>query len=158
MISNQITKDVRAERIIKASAKDIFKVISDHENTHLWINEVEKVSLLKEGANKNGLGALRQVKFTPKLWSVIDEDILEFTPDERYTYTIVKGMPGLINHLGSWTLSEAADGGTKVVWAVHFEFKKFHWFGLLVNNFASTFNKIQISALESLEAYLKEQA
>lgn len=158
MSSNKITKDVRVERIIDASPEEIFRVISEHENTHLWIKEVEKVSLLKKGENKNGSGALRQVKFTPKLWSVIDEEILEFSPNKKYTYKIVKGMPGLINHLGSWTLSEVNNTCTKVVWEVHFEFKKFHWFGLFVNNFASTFNKIQRSALVSLEDYLQEQA
>jgi ribosome-associated toxin RatA of RatAB toxin-antitoxin module len=156
MEQKTIRKEVQAEKIINASKEAIFKIISDHEGTSNWIQDVKQITLIKPGENKIGLGAIRKVNFKPKFWSTIDEEIIEYKEQESYSYTIIKGMPGLISHKGSWLLKEEANGMTKVIWNVQFEFKKFHWFALLVNNFAKTFNQIQVNALDSLDAYLKD--
>ena len=149
-----IIKDVGAEKILDFSEESIFEIISDHEGTDKWVNDVEKVVLLQQGMNKNGKGAIRRVKFKPKLWSTIDEEIIEYNPNQSYSYKITDGMPGLVNHLGMWQLDKVGNDKTKVTWNVHFEFKKYHWFGLLTNTFAKSFNKVQFSALESLNDYL----
>ncbi len=147
---NTIIKDTSAQIAIRSSKASIFSIIAEHEQTPAWVSEVEKVRLLKDGSPKNGLGAIREVTFRPKLWTTVKEEIIAFTPHDGYQYKIIEGMPGLVDHLGQWSLENTADQKVLVTWKVHFEFKSFHWFRPFLSSFIKTFSDIQFSALDSL--------
>lgn len=149
-----ITQHIVAKKTINASKEAIFSIITDHENTHTWVKEVDKVLLISKGENINGLGAIRKVYFKPALWTTVEEEVTGFLENQSYTYKIISKMPGLVAHKGVWTLDETAQGLTKVVWDVHIEFKKMHWFSLFANGFAKAFGKVQHGALESLQKEL----
>ncbi|MEM7037898.1 MAG: SRPBCC family protein [Bacteroidota bacterium] len=143
---------------IAAPAAQIFTIISDHEGTPNWVSDVKKVVLAKPGnGNKNGKGAMRRVTFRPVLWSTVDEEILTFEEGKGYTYRIMKGMPGLLDHLGQWELEESA-GVTKVTWTVGFDFKVWHWFRPFHGNFVGTFKGVQEKALAGLKSAIKAQS
>lgn len=156
-MSKTIKKTVHSSKYIQASVATIFKIISDHEGTPNWVQDVKVVKVLKHGTVKNGKGTIRSVTFRPVMWSTIQEEIIEFNPNQDYSYRITEGMPGLVSHLGHWILEPSNDGMTKVIWDVSFEFKRMHWFRLFVGNFAKTFKKIQEKALNSLDNYAQKQ-
>ncbi len=146
-----IIKKTVAQITIQAPKEAVFNLISDHEGVPNWISDVQKVTLTKVGQPKNGVGAVRQVVFKPKLWSDLSEAITAYTENEGFQYKILSGMPGLIDHLGTWKLE---DGGTLVTWDIHFEFKKFHWFRLILGSFIKSFSQVQKDALSSLKTKL----
>jgi ribosome-associated toxin RatA of RatAB toxin-antitoxin module len=157
MSNNKIVKEVYAKKVLDYSKKEIFRIIAEHEKTGDWLNNVKQVVLLKEGSPSNGVGAIREVTFKPKLWSTIEEEIFLYDQDNTYSYRIIKGMPGLLKHKGTWTLNSIENGKTEVIWTVYFEFKKYHWFSLFLKNFITTFNKVQVDALEDLDAFLGQK-
>ncbi len=151
-----IERTVEAERIMNASREEIFEIVSNHVGTPAWVRDVNAVKILKEGQTKNGLGTIREVEFKPKFWSTIQEEITAFEKNGYYTYSIINGMPGLISHQGKWKIETVGQGQCKVTWKVYFRFKQFHWFALLVNNFVKTFNEVQHTALDGLNAKLSK--
>lgn len=151
-----VSKDVNSSITINASKTDIFNIISDHEGTPNWVHKVKKVTLKKEGQPKNGVGAMREVVFRPMLWTTVQEEILSYDQNESFTYRIAEGMPGLVDHLGKWSLESTSDGKTKVTWAVHFDFSKRHIFSWFVGSFAKSFKKVQEEALNQLKENLEK--
>ncbi|OJJ14451.1 hypothetical protein BKI52_42475 [marine bacterium AO1-C] len=146
-----VVKQIVARKTIKASQEAIFKIISDHEGTHRWVKEVDKVLIVKEGEQKNGLRAIRKVHFKPVLWTTVEEEIIDFQENKSYIYKIISKMPGLVDHKGVWSLQEISADATEVVWDVYIEFKKMHWFSLFAGSFAKSFGKVQNRALAQLE-------
>ena len=51
---------------------------------------------------------------------VLTERVLELTPQERFRYQLLSGLP-VKNYQGTVTLSDSADGGTDIHWASHFD-------------------------------------
>lgn len=147
------TKTAKAQIKIEAGKEALFGVLVNHEGTHNWVQEVNKVTLLKEGTPKNAKGAIREVDFKPRLWTTVQEEILSYQDNEYYTYSIIEGMPGLVSHLGKWSVEEAGNNETLVTWEVEFTFKKFHWFSPFVNSFVKSFNEVQNNALKNLKAH-----
>ena len=152
-----VTKDVNSSIVIHASNIAIFDIIANHEGTPNWVHKVKNVTLKKEGQPKNGVGAIREVQFRPMFWTTVQEEILSYTQNQSFSYRIIEGMPGLVNHLGKWTLDTIEGGKTNVTWAVHFDFSKRHIFSLFLNGFAKSFKKIQEEALIQLKSNLEEK-
>lgn len=64
-------------------------------------------------------------------------------------------MPDLVVHQGIWALDKTVQDLTSVVWGMHIEFKKKHWFGLFANGFEKALGKkVQHGTLESLQKEL----
>ncbi len=151
-----IRKTTRARINITQTKEKIFQVIADHEGTSNWVQDVKAVNLLQVGAEEpNGIGAIREVLFKPALWTDIKEEITAFEAPTFYQYKIVEGMPGLVDHLGTWSLAVEDNGDVTVSWEVFFEFKTLHWFAPFVGNFATSFNQVQHRALRSLKAFIE---
>lgn len=146
-----VSQDLQAHLTISASKAAIFAIISDHVGTPNWVAEVGEVKLLKAGNPKNGEGAIREVHFRPKFWTTVQERIVAYTENEGFQYKIISKMPGVADHLGEWKLEDAGAGKTKVTWAVHFDFKRYHWFRLLGKKFAADFGSVQNNALQQLK-------
>ncbi|MFT3698848.1 MAG: SRPBCC family protein [Kofleriaceae bacterium] len=140
-----------ARRDIRAPAAAIFARISDHANTHTWVAPA-RVRLLEPGTPApNGVGALREVSFPAKrLWTTIVERVLSFEPDVGFTYRIERGMPGLRDHLGRFTIA-----GGALEWHVEFDFKRWHPLGMIRGSFARTFEAVQREALDELARQLE---
>jgi len=153
-----IKHQTTASLTINASATTLFEIISDHENTADWIDEVKNVTLTTPGNPERGVGAIRKVKFVPKAWTTITEEITAFTPDMGFEYQIINGMPGLVTHLGRWTLEETDNGQTQTTWDVAFEFKKWHWFALFLPQFITAFNTVQKQALDGLATLVAQRS
>lgn len=151
-----IERNINSEILIKAPKEAIFKIVSDHEGTHKWIEKVKKIRLLKKGTPKNGKGAIREVNFKPMTWTTVQEEIVVYQEDSHFHYKIQSKMPGLVDHLGVWRLEETEDGHTKVFWEVKMEYKKGHWFTWFEKGFAKQFKKVQHQALNQLKKDLEE--
>ncbi|MGH1339051.1 MAG: SRPBCC family protein [Aureispira sp.] len=149
-----ISKEINSSITIQATKEDVFKVISNHVGTPTWVMEVEEVKLLKEGTPKNGVGAIREVNFRPKLWATVQEEIVAYEENKGFQYKVLQ-MPGLIDHLGIFEVVETSNNETTVSWKVSMTFKKFHFFSLFVNKFAKDFKKVQVNGLEYLKKELE---
>lgn len=148
--------EINSSMRINASKTSIFNVISNHEGTPTWIDDVASVKLIKDGKPKNGFGAIREVNFKPKLWSTIQEKIIFYIPNQEYHYQIIK-MGGVVDHLGVWKLSESENGETIVAWNVYMRYKRFHFIRLIINKFAKDFKLLQEEALLKLKQNLEER-
>lgn len=151
-----IEADINSSVEIAATRAQIFAVISDHEGTPGWVDKVKEVRLLQEGRPRNGLGAIREVNFKPLLWTTVQEKILRYEENEGYDYAVQGGMPGMLDHLGRFELSDQADGTVRVDWKVHFKFSKSHWFSLFIRSFSKSFKKVQEQGLQALKAQLEQ--
>ena len=147
--NSAIEKNINSSIKIIGSKEEIFKMISNHEETHKWVSEVELVKMIKEGTPKNGLGAIREVNFKPKYWPSVQEKITLFKPNEEYNYQIIK-MAGVVDHLGVFALEENGKVVT-VHWKVYMAFKKFHWIRLIASKFSKDFKTIQEEGLLQLK-------
>ena len=137
-------RETSATVTLNCSADAAFSIVSDHENTHLWVPKVKRVALLEEGMPKNGQGAVRRVTFRPLGWGTIGERIVAYDASERtFSYTITAGMPGVRDHLGTFTVVPEGDG-CRVTWAVWFEFNPWLWApfaSLFVRTFTGAMNE-----------------
>jgi len=157
MQKRTIDANCHASIQIKAAIEDIFTVLSDHEGTPNWVEDVKSVKLLKEGSPKNGVPAIREVNFKPMFWATVQEEIIYYVKDEGYQYKILK-MAGVADHLGTWSLTQEEYGNVKVSWDIHFKFKKIHWFRLIIPIFIPAFKKVQEKALLSLKNLLEKSS
>lgn len=90
--------------LIDAPIERVFEQLVDHEAMSDWPG-VGSCVLVREGAPRNGLGAVRQVK-TNGL-SLLEE-VVHYEAPTGYDYRITKGLP--VEHLGTVRLSEMGDG------------------------------------------------
>ncbi len=145
-----IIKEFEHRILIDSTPDKIFEIISDHQNAPEWIHEVKKVIMLKSGEPKNGLGAIRRIIFKSPVWTNVDEEIIQYARNEEYTYKIISSMPGLIRHRGQWSL-QPRDHKVEVTWKLYFEFKKYHWYRILLRIFHYSMRKFQYKALAKLK-------
>ena len=96
---------------IQAPIELVFERLVDHEAMSDWPG-IASCRLVREGAPRNGLGAVRQVKARGL---TLLEEIVHYEPPLRYDYRITKGLP--VDHLGSVRLSPT-EGGVELAWEV----------------------------------------
>ncbi len=150
-----VTQNNTTSRIIEGELATVFEIITQHEEIGKWTREVKKSTLIREGnPNRNGVGAIREIKLRAFFMPIIKEEVLSFSPNESYTYTIINKTPGLIHHFGSWNITPIDDKKVKVTWSVNIEYKKHHWFSLP----AKSFKKSQEKALKKLQKEVDKHA
>lgn len=140
---------------INAPATSVWARVHDHEQTHTWVEAVKRVTLVKEGSPRNGTPAIRRVEFRPMTWTTVQEEIVRYEEGSTFEYKVIKGMPGLNDHLGK-VLVEAIDPQrSRLTWSVMFDFKLIP-FGLLGGSFVKTFTAVLQAGLENLKRQLEK--
>ena len=148
---------VRVSTEIDAPPAAVWARVSDHENTPSWVDIVKKVTLLREGKPRNGVGAIRRVEFRPLLWSAISEEIVHFEPPHEFRYVILKGMPGLVPHLGKLIVDDLGAGRTQLRWEIDFVFQSLHPFRLLWPSFIKRFAGVLNEGVGTLKRQLETE-
>jgi uncharacterized protein YndB with AHSA1/START domain len=127
----------------EASPQEVWDVYTDHARWSEW-SGFPGSRLVREGeSDRNGRGAVRAFA------GGVREEVLDFEPAKRMTYTVVGGPFPIRNHLGEVTF-EPDGGGTRVVWRCRFEPKVPLTGGLLRRFIAGSFRR----ALAGLAAHL----
>jgi len=99
------------QRTFEAPIARVFDVLTDHEGMTDWPG-LDRVTLVREGSPRNGLGALRRVKV---LGLTLDEAIVRWDPPRSFDYQITKGLPA--KHLGTVELEERG-ARTELTWRI----------------------------------------
>lgn len=142
-------RETSVTRTVNAPADWVFGIVSDHEGTPSWVPKVRDVTLLQPGTPKNGVPAVRRVEFRPLGWGTIDEKIVAYDPESHtFSYTIIGGMLGVTDHLGTFTVVEDEEG-CSVTWAVWFEFNPWIW-APFAGLFVRTFTAAMAEGLDAL--------
>jgi uncharacterized protein YndB with AHSA1/START domain len=104
------------EKQVRASVEDVWDVISDHRGMHRWLVPGMRVRLDPEGDPvPNGTGAVRVIE---RFGYSGREEVLDFEPPQRMTYTLRSGFP-IDDHLGEIRITDQ-DQGAQVRWTVRF--------------------------------------
>jgi uncharacterized protein YndB with AHSA1/START domain len=148
-------RKVRVSTEIDAPTVKVWERISDHEGTPSWVAAVKQVKLVAPGTPRNGVGAVRVVKFRPRTWTTIHERILRFEPPGGFDYVLFKGMPGLKSHLGRLTVEELDSGRSRLRWDVDFVFRTLHPFRPFVARFLQDFEAVLQSGVVELKTQLE---
>ncbi len=135
---------------INAPAAAVFALVSDHENTPNFVDAVKQVTLLREGQPRNGLGAIRDVRFRPLLWQGVQEEIVFWDAPHGYHYRILSGFAGLAQHLGQWRIDVTASG-CRVTWDIVVDYRPNHPAALLAGVFDKAFTAVMQQALAKLK-------
>lgn len=146
------THTVEVSSEIDATPEAVWERVSNHAATHTWVLAAS-VRLLTPGkSEKNGVGAIREVSFPEKrFWTTIREEIVASDAPRSFSYKIVAGMPGLLDHLGTLTIEPRQGGRSKLTWHVDFVFSRWHPMGWFAGPFTKTFGAV-------LEAAVREVA
>lgn len=105
---------VEVTRSYDAPPETVWAVYTDHGRWSDW-SGFPGSRLAKEGSpDRNGTGAVRAFA------GGVREEILDFEPPKRMTYTVVGGPFPITNHLGE-VLFEPDGAGTRIVWRCRFE-------------------------------------
>jgi catechol 2,3-dioxygenase-like lactoylglutathione lyase family enzyme/uncharacterized protein YndB with AHSA1/START domain len=106
---------IQEEVLISAPAEKIWDAVTDHARMGEWSGLASE--LVTPGkTDRNGVGALRKVRV---LGSTVEEEVVEFVPNRRLVYRLLRGAP-LRNHHGTVLLIPEGSA-TRVRWAVQFE-------------------------------------
>jgi Polyketide cyclase / dehydrase and lipid transport len=145
------TQSVHAVGEIDAPAQAVWERVSDHANTHTWVL-VARVRLLTPGVPPpNGLGAVREVAFPERrMWTTIQERVTAFDAPRSFSYTIIKGMPGLRDHIGSLTVEPLGEDRSRLTWHVDFVFARWHPMGWIAGSFSKAFGLVLQAAIHEL--------
>ncbi len=142
-------RKTQASKFIAASPEAVFAVVSDHVGTPGWVPKVREVALLTPGEPTNGVPAVRRITFRPVGWPTVDERITAYDTDKHtFSYTIIAGMFGVRDHLGTFSVTPT-EGGCTVTWAVQFDFNPWLW-TLAAGVFLKTFTKAMEEGLSTL--------
>jgi hypothetical protein len=136
---------------INAPAEVVFARVSEHENTPSFIDSVKQVSLEREGTPRNGLGAIRHVRFRPLLWPGVKEEIVLWDAPRSYHYKILSGFPGLAHHLGQWRIDTTA-AGCRATWDIVIDYREGHPAAWLAGGFEKSFTAVMKQALSKIKA------
>lgn len=139
---------------INAPASAVWVRVHDHENTHTWVTAVKKVTLVHEGMPRNGIPGIRRVQFRPLMWSTIEEAIVRYEEGHTFEYKIVKGMPGLNDHLGKVVVEMLDPQRSRLTWSVMFDFKPIS-LGLFGDSFVKGFTVVLQAGIENLKKQLE---
>ena len=97
-----------------AAPQVVWDVYSDHGSWSEW-SGFPGSKLVRPGErDRNGTGAVRAFA------GGVREEVLDFEPPKRMTYTVVGGPFPIKNHIGEVSLEPDGDG-TRLVWRCHFE-------------------------------------
>jgi hypothetical protein len=148
--------EIRVVEEIAVPRQTVWERVSDHESTQLWVADVRKVQIVKEGApDRRGLGAIRTVEFRPVMWTTVHEEITLWDPPHAFHYVLFKGMPGLKRHLGKLIVDELGADRTRLRWEVHMEFHAWHPFNLLLGSFLQQFEATLRRGVSELRTQLE---
>jgi uncharacterized protein YndB with AHSA1/START domain len=101
---------VKIEHTFSKPPARIFDYLAEHENLAAVFGAQIKRLKDADGANRNGVGSVRQLKIGPL--PPFEETVTEFVPGERIVYRITKGSP-LKGHVGVMAFAPTEAGGTK---------------------------------------------
>lgn len=151
------THSVHVARTIPAPAQVVWDRVSNHAETHTWVRPA-RVQLLSPGEpSPNGVGAVREVSFPDRaLWSTIRERVTAFQAPSTFSYTIIAGMPGIRDHLGTLTVEPVDGNQSTLTWHVDFEFNRWHPMGWIAGPFTRTFGGVLDAALDELARQLRK--
>ncbi|XOV78129.1 MAG: SRPBCC family protein [Aestuariibacter sp.] len=139
---------IHVEKTLDMPIEKAFEAITDHQNYSLYVG-IKEANLLRSGDNeKNGTGAIRQIKAGGM---TLQEEITEFQKPTRMAYRIISAKPvGMIHPVGTINLSPVGDK-TKVVWHSEFGFR-FPVIGQWLDNwFGPKFSKAFSVLLRGME-------
>ncbi|MBW2418772.1 MAG: SRPBCC family protein [Deltaproteobacteria bacterium] len=125
-----------------APLEAVWAVYTDHARWSEWAG-TPGARLAREGSpDKNGAGAVRAFV------GGLREEILDFEPPKRMTYSVTAGLFPIKEHFGE-VLFEPDGDGTRIVWRCRFESKIPGLGGLLQRFITWSFSK----ALAGLERH-----
>jgi uncharacterized protein YndB with AHSA1/START domain len=105
---------VEVTRRYNAPIQKVWDVYTDHARWSEWAGTPGS-KLVKEGSpDRNGVGAVRGFA------GGMREEVLEFEPNKRMTYTVVAGFMPMKSHLGEVDFAPDGDG-TRITWRCRFE-------------------------------------
>lgn len=108
---------VEVERRFAAPPQAVWDVYTDHAGWSEW-SGFQRSWLEVEGTpDRNGTGAVRAFGNGPVR---VFEEVREFQPPKRMTYSLLRGGIPLKNHLGE-VVFEPDGEGTRVVWRCRFD-------------------------------------
>jgi uncharacterized protein YndB with AHSA1/START domain len=101
-----------------APPEAVFEVMADATRWNEWIGPISRASYEREGVPApHGVGAIRV--FGPRFGPVSREQVVEFDPPRRLSYTILSGFLPIRGYRS--TIELVPDGtGTEIVWAGSF--------------------------------------
>ena len=133
-------QEVEVSHRYDAPPQAVWDVYTDHARWSEWAGTPGS-RLTKQGSpDPNGTGAVRAFV------GGLREEVLDFEPPKRMTYTVTAGLFPVKDHLGEVRFEPDGDG-TRIVWRCRFESKIPGLGGLLRRVVVSSFTK----ALEGLE-------
>lgn len=101
----------------RASAQELWDVLSTHEGMPEWFGPVRKVVLDPPGRDeRNGLGAVRHIH---AVGPVVVEEVVEWDAPRHYVYKLLRGAP-IRKHRGQVNVEET-DRGCRATWRIEFE-------------------------------------
>lgn len=102
---------------IDAPIGQVFEAVSDHERFLVASNGTRTKLLREGGAERNGLGCIREVRVGARAWYI--EEITAWARPAYFEYMIRKAsLP--IHHEGSRLSFTEVNGGTDVQWSSRF--------------------------------------
>jgi uncharacterized membrane protein len=147
---------VRVSIEIASPQAVVWEHVSEHEDTPRWVDAVRSVKLARTGTPRNGVGAIRVVKFKPRLWTTIHEEIIRFEAPTAFEYVLFKGMPGLVSHLGRLSVDAVDEERSRLSWDVDFAFRTVHPFRLFVPSFLRDFERVLTQGVARLKEQLEQ--
>ena len=135
---------IEVERRFDAPPQAVWDAYTDHAGWKEWAG-FSSSFLEKQGSpDPNGTGAVRV--FGSGGVNAYEE-VLEFEPPKRMTYTVQRGGLPMKNHLGEVVFEPEGDG-TRVVWRCRFD-AKIPGTGALIRAFVSRFFSKALDGLAS---------
>ncbi|HEY2515719.1 MAG TPA: SRPBCC family protein [Polyangiaceae bacterium] len=108
--------EVRASRLVRASAREIFRTYVDYAGWTRWAG-FGRVMVERAGSSADyGTGCIRVLNADGRRGR---EEILEAVPDARVVYRVIEGLP-VTNHRADVTLSPREEALTEVTWTARF--------------------------------------
>jgi hypothetical protein len=121
-----VPQQVQASARSSAPREQVWKVVSDGSGWWRW-GAWRETRLEREGSPPpDGLGAIRvlvsEARGPTGRPVTSREQVTEYDPPSRFGYELLSGLP-LRDYNASITLSDAAGGGTDIVWRSRFDAK-----------------------------------
>ena len=116
-----------------APPQAVWDIYVDHARWSEWSGFPASKLVTQGSPDPNGTGAVRA-------FPGVQEEVIDFEPPKRMTYSVVGGFFPITNHLGEVTF-EADGEGTLLVWRCRFEPKIPRTGGLLQRFITSSFRR-----------------